>query len=61
MYCTIEDIKSYSEGENKTIQLKDVNEKNNDKAFEIDNINIDEYGDIILEFNPEYLIDQVIK
>lgn len=57
MYCTIEDIKSYSEGENKTIWLKDVNEKNNDKAFEIDNINIDEYGDIILEFNPEYLID----
>lgn len=57
MYCTIEDIKSYSDGENKTIWLKDINEKDNDKAFEIDNINIDEYGDIILEFNPEYLID----
>ena len=57
MYCTIEDIKSYSCGENKTVWLKDINEKDNDKAFEIDNINIDEYGDIILEFNPEYLID----
>ena len=57
MYCTIEDIKSYSYGENKTVWLKDINEKDNDKAFEIDNINIDEYGDIILEFNPEYLID----
>ena len=57
MYCTIEDIKSYSYGENKTVWLKDINEKDNDKAFEINNINIDEYGDIILEFNPEYLID----
>lgn len=57
MYCTIEDIKSYSCGENKTVWLKDINEKNSDKAFEIDNISIDEYGDIILEFNPEYLID----
>ena len=35
MYCTLEDIKSYCNGENKTIWL----------------------GDIILEFNPEYLID----
>lgn len=57
MYCTLEDIKSYCCGENKSIWLKDINEKNNNKAFEIDNISIDEYGDIILEFNPEYIID----
>lgn len=57
MYCTLEDIKSYCNGENKTIWLKDINQKDYDKSFEIDKISIDDIGDIILEFNPEYLID----
>ena len=56
MYCTIEDIKALCEGENKSIWLKDINQKDNDKSFEIDNIKVDENGDIILEFNPEYLV-----
>lgn len=55
MYCTLETLKSICKGENKSIWLKDINEKNNYNSFEIESIVVDKQGDIILNFNPEYL------